>query len=43
MSKTQQFAGMQNREDRRACLTIIGFVYSPLVLLLGAAAIIGLA
>jgi len=42
MSTSKNFAGMQNREDCRMCLTIIGFVYSPLVLLLGAAAAIGL-
>ena len=42
MSQHNHFARLQNREDRRACLTIIGFVYSPLLLLLGAAAVIGL-
>lgn len=40
MSTSKHFAGMQNREDCRVCLTIIAFVYSPLVLLLGAAAVI---
>ena len=43
MSTSKPFAGMQNPEDNRVCLTIIGFVYSPLLLLLGAAALIGLA
>ena len=42
MSESKSFAGLQGREDCRACLTIIGFVYAPLVLMLGAAAFIGL-
>jgi len=41
MSKTKSSARM-NREDCRACFTIIGFVYSPLVILVAAAALIGL-
>ncbi len=42
MSQDKTFARLQNTADCRACLTIIGFVYSPLVLMLGAAAVIGL-
>jgi len=42
MSTSKHFAGMQNQKDCIVCLTITGFVYSPLILLLGAAAIIGL-
>ncbi len=41
MSESRGFARL-SREDCRACFTIIGFVYSPLLLMLGAAAIIGL-
>ncbi len=42
MNKPTAFARLQNQQDCRACMLIIGFVYSPLVLLLGAAALIGL-
>ena len=42
MTQGKNLARWQTREDCRVCLTIIGFVYSPLVLLVGAAAIIGL-
>ena len=31
---------LQNQADRRTCMTVIGFVYSPLALLLGTAAVI---
>ena len=42
MNQSKTFARLQNQADCRACLMIIGFVYSPLVLLLGSAAVIGL-
>ena len=42
MHQRQRFARLQSLEDCRTCMMIIGFVYSPLVLLLGAAAVIGL-
>ena len=42
MSQRQSFARMQSLEDCRTGMMIIGFVYSPLVLLLGAAAVIGI-
>lgn len=42
MAQHTHFARLHSPQDCRACLTIIGFVYSPLVLLLGAAAVIGL-
>ena len=42
MSQRQIFARAQSLEDRRTYMVIIGFVYSPLVLLLGAAAVIGI-
>ncbi len=42
MNQTKPFARLQNQADCRTCMMIIGFVYSPLVLMLGAAAAIGL-
>ncbi len=42
MSQNKPFARLQNQADCRACMLIVGFVYSPLVLLLGAATVIGL-
>ncbi len=42
MSQNKPFARLQNLEDCRTCMMIIGFVYSPLVLMIGAAALIGL-
>lgn len=42
MAQRKNFAGLQSQEDCRTCMMIIGFVSSPLVLLLGAAAVIGL-
>jgi len=42
MSKTNTTVKPQTRDDLSACLTIIAFVYSPLVLMLGAAAVISL-
>ena len=42
MNKRNTFARFQSQQDCRACMLIIGFVYSPLVLMLGAAAVIGL-
>ncbi len=42
MNQHKPFAGLKNQADCRACMTIIGFVYSPLVLLLGAAAFLAL-
>lgn len=41
MNQNTPFARLQNQADCRICLAIIGFVYSPLVLLLGAAVVIG--
>ncbi len=42
MNQSKPFAKLQNQADCRTCMLIIGFVYSPLVLMLGAAAVIGL-
>ena len=42
MNNRTSFARLQGQQDCRACMLIIGFVYSPLVLMLGAAAVIGL-
>ncbi len=42
MNQYKPFAKLKNVTDCRACVMIVGFVYSPLVLLLGAAAAIGL-
>ena len=42
MNQSKPFARLQNQDDYRMCMLIIGFVYSPLVLMLGAAALIGL-
>ena len=42
MNQRKPFARLQNQADCRTCMLIIGFVYSPLVLLVGAAAVIGL-
>ncbi len=42
MNKPNTFSRFQGQQDCRACVMIIGFVYSPLVLLVGAAAVIGL-
>ena len=42
MPKLTKFERLHSPEDRRLYLTIVGFIYSPLVLLLGAAAVIGL-
>ena len=42
MNNRTSFARLQSPQDCRACFLIIGFVYSPLVLMLGAAAVIGL-
>ena len=42
MSKPKVIADMRNPEDGRTSMTVIAFVYSPLVLMLAAAAVIGL-
>jgi len=42
MNQSKSFTRLQSQADRRTYMTAIGFVYSPLVLLLGAAAAIGL-
>ena len=42
MSTSNTFARLQGQKDCRVCFTLIGFVYTPLVLMLGAAAVIGL-
>ncbi len=42
MNQSKPFAKLQNVADCRTCVMVVGFVYSPLVLLLGAAAVIGL-
>jgi len=42
VNQSKPFARLQSQADCRACMLIIAFVYSPLVLLLGAAAFIGL-
>ena len=42
MNLNIQDARYKASEDRRAIVAIVGFIYSPLVLLLGAAAAIGL-
>ncbi len=42
MNKRTSVARLQGQQDCRACMVFIGFVYSPLVLMLGAAAVIGL-
>ena len=36
------FARLQDSADCRVCFTLIGFVYSPIALLIGAAAVIGI-
>lgn len=42
MSKPKVIADMRNPEDSRIFMTIVAFVYSPLVPMLAAAAVIGL-
>ncbi len=41
MKQQSIIAKLQDSADCRVCFTIIGFVYSPLLLLLGAAAMLG--
>ncbi len=43
MPKLSKFERLHSPEDRRVYLTIVGFVYSPLALMLGAAAMLSLA
>lgn len=42
MNNTRSFTRRQKQEDARVYKTVIGFVYAPLVLLLGAGAAISL-
>ena len=42
MPKLTKFAELHSREDCRVSLMLIGFIYSPLVLMTGAAAVLGL-
>ena len=42
MNQSKPFAKLRSLADCRACVLIVGFVYSPLLLLLGTAAVIGL-
>ena len=43
MPRLSKFERLHSPEDRRVALTIVSFIYSPLVLMLGAAATLGLA
>ena len=42
MTTSTKTAGMQSREDCRLCMTVVGVVYSPLILMTIAAIVSGL-
>ena len=42
MNKHTVISRLKNSADCRVCFAIVGFVYMPLVLLVGAGAVIGL-
>ncbi len=42
MNQSKPFGKLQKLSDCRTCMLVVGFIYSPLVLLLGAAAAIAL-
>ena len=42
MTKSRKFLGMSSDVDCQVCMTVMAIVYSPLVLILGAAAFLAM-